>query len=111
MDQLISAGAQPGLRRPTSICAGGSVILTSSVGASYLWSDGSVTPSIRITESGSYQVTVTDAEGCSATSPLVEVVVLPALRMRLHVSVSPIAGCGGTAIATAEGRGGTPPYC
>jgi hypothetical protein len=37
---------------PTTFCAGGSVTLTSSAGASYLWSNGATTASINITTSG-----------------------------------------------------------
>ena len=53
---------------PTTFCAGGSVTLTASSGASYLWSNGATTQSIATAVSGSYTVTVTDANGCSATS-------------------------------------------
>lgn len=34
--------------------------------ASYLWEDGSTTPSITISETGKYRVTVTDENGCAA---------------------------------------------
>lgn len=40
---------------------------------SYQWSEGSITPSIAITQSGIYKVTVTTAAGCSATD-VIEVV-------------------------------------
>jgi hypothetical protein len=53
---------------PTTFCAGGSVTLTSSAGSSYLWSTGATTSSVVASASGSYTVTVTDANGCSATS-------------------------------------------
>jgi len=50
---------------PTTFCDGGSVTLTASAGASYLWSTGETTQSIVVTTTGSYNVTVTDANGCS----------------------------------------------
>jgi hypothetical protein len=53
---------------PTTFCAGGSVTLTASSGASYLWSTGATTQSIAANSSGNYNVTVTNANGCSATS-------------------------------------------
>lgn len=54
---------------PTTFCAGGSVALTASAGASYLWSPGGqTTQSINATQSGSYTVRVTNASGCSAVS-------------------------------------------
>jgi hypothetical protein len=52
---------------PTTFCAGGSVTLTASGGASYLWSTGATTALIVASTSGSYSVTVTNANGCSAT--------------------------------------------
>ncbi len=53
---------------PTTFCSGGSVTLTSSSGASYLWSTSETTSSITVSHSGSYTVTVTDGSGCTATS-------------------------------------------
>lgn len=46
---------------PTTFCEGGSVTLTASSGASHLWSTGETTASIVVTSTGSYEVTVTDA--------------------------------------------------
>ncbi|HEX6642745.1 MAG TPA: xylanase, partial [Thermoanaerobaculia bacterium] len=37
-------------------------------GASYLWSTGATSPSINVTTTGNYTVTVTNANGCSAMS-------------------------------------------
>lgn len=50
----------------TSFCDGGSVSLSVIPGPynSYLWTSGSTTPSIVVTESGNYGVTVQDANGC-----------------------------------------------
>jgi hypothetical protein len=44
------------------------VTLTASAASSYLWSTGATTQSITVYASGDYTVTVTDANGCSATS-------------------------------------------
>ena len=60
---------------PTTFCAGSSVTLTASAGSSYLWSNGLTTQAINITDSGNYSVTVTDANGCSATSAATPVTV------------------------------------
>jgi large repetitive protein len=62
---------------PTSFCQGESVILTSSPALSYLWSNGAITQSITVTMSGNYSVTVSDINGCSATSPITIVTVNP----------------------------------
>ena len=49
--------------------------LTSSTGTSYLWSTGATTQNIIATTAGSYTVTVTNANGCSATSAATAVTV------------------------------------
>ena len=51
------------------LCAGDSTTLSAPSGmSSYLWSDGSTTQSITASTAGNYAVTVTNADGCSATS-------------------------------------------
>ncbi len=57
----------------TSFCAGGSVVLTASSGASYKWFNGTtVLPTITgthtATVAGSYTLEVTNVNGCRATS-------------------------------------------
>ncbi len=53
---------------PTSFCVGGSVVLTSSVSSGIQWSTGASTTSITVSSPGTYTVTYTDGNGCSATS-------------------------------------------
>lgn len=60
---------------PDSICPGSSVTLTASANTSYSWSNQATTQSITVTISGSYLVTVTDANSCTAASNAVAVVV------------------------------------
>lgn len=45
--------------------------------ASYSWSNGDATQSTVISTPGFYNVTVTDANGCTGISPSVEVVINP----------------------------------
>ena len=59
----------------TTFCPSGSVTLTASAGASYLWSNGATTPAITVGTTGNYSVTVTNASGCSSTSPATAVLV------------------------------------
>jgi hypothetical protein len=61
----------------TIFCEGGSVVLTSSAGSSYLWSTGATTQSVTVTTSGSFSVKVTDGNGCSALSAPTSVTVNP----------------------------------
>ncbi len=58
---------------PTAICPGGSVRLSAPESGRYLWSNGFTTRDIMVTQPGSYSVTVTDANGCRGTSPIVTV--------------------------------------
>ena len=62
---------------PTTFCAGGQVTLSapSGNGFTYLWSTGESTPTITSTAAGNYSVTVTNANGCSATSSSLAVTV------------------------------------
>ncbi len=69
---------------PTTFCAGGSVTLTSSLGSSYLWSNGATTQSINITESGSYSVMIKNGSGCesaASTATIVTVNNLPSIPL------------------------------
>jgi len=56
-----------------SFCSGDSVVLSAFPGGgTYLWSDGSVTQSIRVLQSGTYSVQLTDGNGCpGASSPVI----------------------------------------
>ncbi|WP_167369513.1 Ig-like domain-containing protein [Flavobacterium defluvii] len=63
---------------PTTFCSGGSVVLTSSGGNSYLWSTGATTQSITVSASGNYSVRIGNASGCqSAASATTSVTVNP----------------------------------
>ncbi len=59
----------------TTICPDGNVVLTSSAPAGDRWSNGATTQSITVTTAGTYTVTVTNANGCSATSATTSVTV------------------------------------
>ena len=78
----------------TSFCQGGSVGLQASSGAAYLWSTGATTPSINVSTAGNYSVTVTAANGCSASSTSTPVVVntLPTAAIQQGATVSFCAG-------------------
>ncbi|MFM7767165.1 MAG: proprotein convertase P-domain-containing protein [Bacteroidota bacterium] len=52
----------------TTICTGGSVILTSSTASSYLWSNGDTTQSISVSQQGVYTVTTNPTSACPIAS-------------------------------------------
>ena len=66
---------------PTTFCVGGNVLLqgTSGNGLNYQWNNngnaisGAVNSVLNVNQSGSYTVTVTDLNGCSATSTALSV--------------------------------------
>ncbi len=71
----ISDNVIPG---PYNFCTAGSVTLTAPGGyTSYLWSNGATTSSIVVSTSGSYNVKVTNAAGCTNISPTVTTLLNP----------------------------------
>ena len=77
--QTVSVSSSPSptitIGGPTSFCEGGQVQLTSSQGESFLWSDGSTSQSLTVSESGSYTVSVTNTNACLGTGASAPVVV------------------------------------
>ncbi|MBO7491699.1 MAG: T9SS type A sorting domain-containing protein [Bacteroidales bacterium] len=53
---------------PSSVCQGTPAQLTAVGGTTYLWNNGSTSSTIQATTSGTYQVTATDANGCSGNA-------------------------------------------
>ena len=86
----ISAGG------PTTFCAGGSVVLTSSSATGNTWSTGATTQSITVTTSGTYTVAVTTAGCTSATSAGTTVTVNP-------IPATPTISAGGSTTFCAGG--------
>jgi gliding motility-associated-like protein len=50
------------------ICAGENTIFTANGGASYIWSNGKTSAAITVSVSNDYTVTVTDINGCTAST-------------------------------------------
>ncbi len=57
----------------TALCPTQSVTISALAGYSYLWSNNAITQSIVVTAAGSYRVTVTDGNNCTAVSSPISV--------------------------------------
>jgi large repetitive protein len=88
---------------PTTFCQGGSVTLTASAGAAWLWSNGATTQSITVGASGSFSVTVTDANGCSASSASTSVTVNPLPAAEITASSTTLCEAGGVTLTASAG--------
>ena len=89
----------------TTFCVGGSVNLSASAGSSYAWSNGATTQSTSVNATGSYSVTVTDANGCSNNaSQGVTVNALPTVSAGTY---SPIFTTDNVVILAGNPSGGT----
>ncbi len=60
-----------------SFCSGDSLVISAPAGYTYLWSNGASTPSITVYDSGSYNVSVSDANNCEGISQTIMVSVDP----------------------------------
>jgi hypothetical protein len=89
---------------PTTFCGGGSVTLTASAGSSYLWSNGATTRAIAASTSGNYSVTVTDTNGCSATSAATTVTVNPGPAATITAG-GPTTFCAGGSVTLTASSG------
>jgi hypothetical protein len=68
VDALPVAAITPG--GPTTFCEGGDVSLCARNGTTYLWSTGATGQCITVSATGSYTVTLADANDCSATASI-----------------------------------------
>jgi len=74
----------------TTFCDGDSVLLTSSIADTYLWSNGKVSRTIKVQYSGNYSVSVVGSAGCTPASSPIVVAVNPT---PVTVAGSYIASC------------------
>ncbi|MNU92289.1 PKD domain protein [compost metagenome] len=90
----------------TTFCSGGSVVLNSTAGTTYLWSNGATAQSITATTAGSYTVQVTNASGCqSVASAATTVTVNPTPAISLGTVTNPSACATNTGSIAVNGSG------
>jgi len=83
----VNTNPAPTITGTTDICNGETSVLDSGTGfTTYNWSDGSTGQTLSITTTGSYQVTVTNAAGCTGTD-----------SFAVTVNANPVANITGTA--------------
>ena len=87
------------------LCAGDSTTLSAPSGMStYLWSDGSTTQSITTSAAANYSVTVTNADGCSATSSSIAITTSQ-ITVPSVTSNGPLEFCDGGSVSLAVPMG------
>jgi len=86
---------------PTTFCAGGNVVLSAPAGAgyTYLWSNGATAKDITVSTAGSYNVVITDANGCvSYPSNTILVIINPLPPAPVVTAGGPITFCAGGSV-------------
>lgn len=86
------------------LCQGDSITLLASPADSYLWSNGATTPTITVSTSGNYSVTVSNASGCTAASTVTTVIVNPAPPVPNVTPDGPTTFCEGGSVTLTAGQ-------
>jgi PKD repeat protein len=80
----------------SGVCSGNATVLDAGAGfASYSWNPSGSTQTVTV-GAGQYTVTVTDSDGCSGTSPLFNVTLLPDLSPTVTGGLNYCSGAGAT---------------
>lgn len=92
------------LNGPPSFCQGQSVNIQATPGfTSYQWNNSATTSSISVSQAGQYNVTVTDANGCSGTSANANITVYP-IPNPVITSNGPLEFCQGQSVTLSVGN-------
>jgi len=85
-----------------NICSGDSVTLTSSSSTGNTWSTGETTPSIVVSASGNYAVSV-DSIGCTSSSSAIDVIVHANPATPTIAANGPLTFCSGDSVVLTSG--------
>lgn len=68
--QAVTQNSLPQITLPATVdlCAGNATVLNPGTFTAYQWSDGTTGATLNVNSTGNYNVTVTDANGCTSTS-------------------------------------------
>ena len=89
----------------STICDGDTLTLSALSGfATYLWSDGESTQSIKVSKTGNYFVTAIAAGGCTAYSDTVVIVAYPAPTVTITASAPLMDNVGGVDTLSLSGK-------
>ncbi|HMX38905.1 MAG TPA: PKD domain-containing protein, partial [Saprospiraceae bacterium] len=104
----LSGNINPG--SPAPVCEGKTVTLSAPAGAvAYLWSDSTTTtPTLAVTQTGTYRVTLTDASGCTYAPKAVKVDVIAApdavIKALIENDLGQVIGTSYPSLAVCEGE-------
>ncbi len=71
IDIIVNPIPVPFLGNDTTFCGGTSIILDPGSFAGYQWNNSTQNPTLTVNSAGTYSVTVTDANGCTATDEII----------------------------------------
>jgi hypothetical protein len=90
VEASVPANPVVAISAPSVICDGSSASLAATPGlAQYLWSNGQAGPNTTATQAGSYSVTATDANGCTAVAATVLTVLSPDTTLIERLTCNP----------------------
>ena len=67
----LTVAVKPNLGKDRTICSGDTTTLSPGIFSTYKWQDGSTNPVYKVTDGGTYSVTVTDNLGCMTSDTVV----------------------------------------
>ena len=108
LDLTINNSPVVDLGNDTNLCANTTIDLFAGNGFSYSWQDGSTDSTLLVSTTGTYDITITDTNGCTASDTINVNVLSPLSVVKDSTAVTCNGLSDGTASATVSG--GLAPY-